>query len=223
MRAFLMRGLRGLALRGLCLLALGVGASTPRLLVPAYWWPTVDGDGACDQADFVALAGAGASAVAVVNPDNGPWATPGDADDATFAACFALCRAAGVELVGYVKTKRAEETSPGDWVQRGFRDVGEIEADVAAWAATGRVDGIFYDEVSNLWAPDDPNWEDAPADDAAHEAFYAHLFATARASFGVLYANPGSAYYASYVRRSPKFIFEAPYLAQIGIVRARFL
>ncbi|KAK7239648.1 hypothetical protein SO694_000283105 [Aureococcus anophagefferens] len=78
--------LMGSPFRLLAALAWTCDAST--LLVPAYWWAATDATGACTTADFYALAAAGAAAVAVVNPDNGPI----DASDANFAA-FAACAA----------------------------------------------------------------------------------------------------------------------------------
>ncbi|KAH8046811.1 hypothetical protein JL722_13445 [Aureococcus anophagefferens] len=120
--------LMGNPFRLLAALAWTCDAST--LLVPAYWWAATDSSGVCTTADFHALAAAGDAAVAVVNPNNGPI----DSSDANFAA-FAACVAAFVDAraIGYVYTKIAEETSPGVWEQRAFRDAGDVEADLDAW------------------------------------------------------------------------------------------
>ena len=134
---------------------------------------------ACATSEFLSVASAaldhGAKITLIANPDNGPIAT----DDETYAAvsaCVDVVRDAGVEVVGYVKTKRSEETSPGVWAQRGFRNLTEVEADLDLWDDSGLVDGIFLDEASNLWAWDSSDWEDEPASAAEHDAFYATLF-----------------------------------------------
>ena len=186
--------LMGSPFRLLAALAWTCDAST--LLVPAYWWAATDATGACTTADFYALAAAGAAAVAVVNPDNGPI----DASDANFAA-FAACVAAlgDARAVGYVYTKIAEETSPGVWEQRAFRDAGDVEADLDAWAASGLVEGVFLDEVSNSWAASSSGWADDATTAADHEAFYAEIFAAARSRFSFVVANPGSPYPLSYL------------------------
>jgi hypothetical protein len=165
----------GSPFRLLAALAWTCDAST--LLVPAYWWAATDSSGACTTADFHALAAAGDAAVAVVNPNNGPI----DSSDANFAA-FAACVAAlgDARAIGYVYTKIAEETSPGVWEQRAFRDAGDVEADLDAWAASGLVEGVFLDEVSNSWAASSSGWADDATTAADHEAYYAEIFAAAR-------------------------------------------
>ena len=186
--------LMGSPFRLLAALAWTCDAST--LLVPAYWWAATDATGACTTADFYALAAAGAAAVAVVNPNNGPI----DSSDANFAA-FAACVAAlgDARAVGYVYTKIAEETSPGVWEQRAFRDAGDVEADLDAWAASGLVEGVFLDEVSNSWAASSSGWADDATTAADHEAYYAEIFAAARSRFSFVVANPGSPYPLSYL------------------------
>ena len=106
--------------------------------------------------------------MAVVNPNNGPI----DSSDANFAA-FAACVAAlgDARAIGYVYTKIAEETSPGVWEQRAFRDAGDVEADLDAWAASGLVEGVFLDEVSNSWAASSSGWADDATTAADHEAY----------------------------------------------------
>jgi len=61
--------------------------------------------------------------------------------------------ASGVQLIGYVKTKVAHESSPGVWDQTGFRSMSNITTDLDTWAAhySGLMSGIFADEVSNRW------------------------------------------------------------------------
>lgn len=54
-------------------------------------------------------------------------------------------------MIGYVKTKNASETSPGVWTQTGFRSLSDIETDLRLWSTEFNIDGIFLDEVSNLW------------------------------------------------------------------------
>jgi len=186
--------LMGNPFRLLAALAWTCDAST--LLVPAYWWAATDSSGACTTADFHALAAAGGAAVAVVNPNNGPI----DSSDANFAA-FAACVAAlgDARAIGYVYTKIAEETSPGVWEQRAFRDAGDVEADLDAWAASGLVEGVFLDEVSNSWAASSSGWADDATTAADHEAYYAEIFAAARSRFSFVVANPGSPYPLSYL------------------------
>ena len=54
-------------------------------------------------------------------------------------------------MFGYVSTKLATETSPGVWLQTGFRPLAEVEAAILAWNTHFNLTGIFLDEVSNLW------------------------------------------------------------------------
>ena len=75
----------------------------------------------------------------------------------------------------------------------------DVDADLDAWAASGLVEVVFLDEVSNSWAASSSGWADDATTAADHEAFYAEIFAAARSRFSFVVANPGSPYPLSYL------------------------
>ncbi|HEV8320606.1 MAG TPA: spherulation-specific family 4 protein [Myxococcota bacterium] len=102
--------------------------------------------------------------VAILNPANGP----GAGADPDYAAGLAALRGAGVVAIGYVFTGYAA------------RPAADVQADVDLWASFygGELDGIFFDEQSNLPA-------DAP--------YYGALSAYADgAGLGFTVGNPGT-------------------------------
>ena len=135
----------------------------PRTLIPLYIFPLTEVDQAaaggrvCSDASWVRVAEAGDRVVAIINPSSGPvdssssgaaWTTT------SYLACMQMLRSSGVQMVGYVATKLASETSPGVWTQTGLRDHAIVTADVDSWFSGdmgGLLSGIFFDEVSNLW------------------------------------------------------------------------
>ena len=141
-----------------------------RLLVPAYWFPTTTSSttsSSCSHPDYLRLAQAGSMVAAIANPYNGPVSP--DPTSALYSpnfpehhACIQALYDAGAapvvattwpgnQVFGYVSTKLATETSPGVWLQTGFRPLAEVQADLLAWNTHFNLTGIFLDEVSNLW------------------------------------------------------------------------
>jgi hypothetical protein len=81
--------------------------------------------------------------VVIMNPNNGPDGT--DADDIVYNSCIDYLRSAGAAVIGYVHTKTGYPDISG------FRAIADVKADVDMWKSTFTVDGIFVDEMSNLW------------------------------------------------------------------------
>jgi hypothetical protein len=105
-----------------------------------------------------------------------------------YEVCFNMLRTGGNTVIGYVKTKNATETSAGVWEQSGFRSLSDIESDLRLWNKEFVVDGIFLDEVSNIWqVTENAAWGN-------HVAFYMKIFALIdeiNANWTIV-INPGS-------------------------------
>ena len=108
--------------------------------------------------------------VAVVNPNNGPTPTA----DPAYTTGIASLRAAGVRVIGYVRTGY------------GTRATADVAADVDLYAAQyPTLDGIFFDEAAIY--------------ETGHETTYTTESSHARAAgFAFLVANPGTAPNAAY-------------------------
>jgi len=160
-----------------------------KVLLPLYIYPSASGS-ECTQPEWLAVAAAGSSVVAIINPSNGPVTTDHHAYEA-YAACMAHLKTSGVSMIGYVPTKIAHEASPGWWVQTALRPLAAVREMIDVWDRVfgGLLDGIFVDEVSNRWTVHQQEaWGD-------HLAFYLDIFShirEAQPSWRVV-ANAGSA------------------------------
>lgn len=104
-------------------------ANTPKLLVPAYFYPA--GVGAADWTGLTGAAGQ-APITAIINPNSGP----GSAADANYTAAISAFRAAGGKVLGYVSTNY------------GNRDVQAVRTDIDNYLNWYPVDGLFFDETA---------------------------------------------------------------------------
>jgi hypothetical protein len=121
----------------------------PGLMIPVYWYPEADSTTdpyTCTDADIITIATSSVASrtIAILNPDNGPDTTS-DVDLYSYTACIDYLRAAGVMVVGYVHTKDGYPNIDA------YRDISLVYADIDTWYTTYTIDGIFVDEVSNLW------------------------------------------------------------------------
>lgn len=107
--------------------------------------------------------------VAVINPSNGP----GETQDQNYVSGVDKLRSAGITVLGYVHTSYAA------------RSVSLVLADVNSYKAWYAVNGIFFDEMSNV---------------AGNESYYASLSSHAK-SIGLTFTvgNPGASVPASFV------------------------
>jgi hypothetical protein len=101
-------------------------------IVPLYTYPT---DPSWDTVIAAKRAHPTVGVVAVVNPANGP----GPAADGAYAAGIARLNAAGVKVLGYVRTGYAVRNPP------------EVKADIDSWRTfyPGQLGGVFFDEQSD--------------------------------------------------------------------------
>ena len=103
-------------------------------------------NGVCTNDDFIRV-GTSALAnktIAILNGNNGP-----NTDDADGTLSMQICgnylRAKGVKVVGYVHTKTGYPNI------NGYRSLADVKTDIDTWSSTFNIDGIFVDEVSNMW------------------------------------------------------------------------
>lgn len=139
------------------------------IMIPLYSYPT---DGSWAAAVSAKEAYPNVPFMAVINPGSGP----GEAQDPNFVAGIANLQAAGVIVLGYVPTGYA--TSP-------YSGITGVEAQINAYNSWYHVNGIFFDEMSNL---------------AGYESYYSTLNAYVK-SLGMTYTvgNPGAMVPTSYI------------------------
>lgn len=125
-----MRSIPRLCLVAICTLPGLAAASTPELLVPAYFYPA--GAGATDWASLTSAASQ-TSITAIINPNSGA----GSAADANYAAAISAFQAAGGKVLGYVSTNY------------GARDQQAIQTDIDNYLSWYTVDGLFFDEAAS--------------------------------------------------------------------------
>jgi hypothetical protein len=107
--------------------------------------------------------------VAVVNPGSGP----GGAPDQNYLSWISKLESAGVTVIGYVYTSYAA------------RSLSSVEADMSTYQRWYHVDGIFFDQMSNL---------------PVEQSYYATLGTYAKSlGFSFTVGNPGTGVPSSYV------------------------
>ncbi|HEV2389309.1 MAG TPA: spherulation-specific family 4 protein, partial [Nitrososphaerales archaeon] len=139
------------------------------IMIPLYGYPT---DGSWATVVQAKEAYPNVPFIAVINPGSGP----GAAQDPNFVAGIASLQAAGVLVLGYVPTGYATSSYSG---------ISGVEAQVSAYSSWYHVNGIFFDEMSNV---------------AGFESYYSTLNAYAK-SLGMTYTvgNPGAMVPISYI------------------------
>jgi hypothetical protein len=148
----------------------GVGQDVaPRLttgvIVPLYSYPGSDWDVVVQAKQ----AHPSVPIVVIINPSNGP----GNSQDQNYVSGVDALRSAGILVLGYVHTSYAERNSSS------------VIADINSYKAWYAVNGIFFDEMSNV---------------PGNEAYYASLSTYAKSvGFSFTFGNPGASVPASYV------------------------
>jgi len=143
------------------------GSNATGVLIPLYTVPT---DPSWTAVETAKKAHPTVPIVAVVNPANGP----GPAADAAYTAGIDRLVAAGVKVLGYVRTAYASRAATDD------------QADIDSWHSFyPAVTGIFFDEQANT---------------TGHEGYYQGLTAYAKAhGLDFTVGNPGADAAPSYV------------------------
>jgi len=157
------------------------------VLIPLY---TVPSDPSWAAVEAAKTAHPSVPIVAVVNPANGP----GPAADAGYTAGIDRLVAAGVKVLGYVRTAYGSRLTADD------------QADINAWHSFyPAVTGIFFDEQANT---------------PGHEAYYRDLSAYAKAhGLDFTVGNPGADAAASYVGSvDVLLIYESPGLPSLSFL-----
>lgn len=142
-----------------------IAAPTTGVIIPLYSYPGPDWDIVVQaKLDHPSV-----PIVAIINPSNGP----GDNQDQNYVLGVDKLRSAGITVLGYVHTSYAA------------RSASSVIADVNSYKAWYAVNGIFFDEMSNV---------------AGDESYYASLSNHAKSidlTFTV--GNPGASVPASFI------------------------
>jgi Spherulation-specific family 4 len=142
-----------------------VSAPSTGIMIPLYTYP----GSTWTNVVAVEKANPGVPIVAIINPNSGPGASM----DSNYVAGILSLQSAGVVVLGYVPTGYAS------------RSLSEVESMVNDYKNWYPVNGIFFDEMSNV---------------AGHEGFYSTLNAYAKSlGFAYTVGNPGSDTLASYI------------------------
>lgn len=102
------------------------------ILVPAYFYPSSDPNQSYWD-EMTTAAQSGAKITAIMNPNSGP----GLAVNSDYINAVNAFRAVGGQVIGYVSTNY------------GNRNQADVLSDIAQYASTYTIDGIFLDEMSN--------------------------------------------------------------------------
>ena len=97
---------------------------------------------------MVGTSAARKNTIVIANPLNGPNVKPNIVND--FNVCIDFLRDAGVEVIGYVKTKEGYPDISS------YRDVQLVKEDIDLWSSASytTIDGIFIYEVTDRWPND---------------------------------------------------------------------
>jgi len=171
------------------------------ILIPLYIWPTISNIGPNGELDCsdpawlkVGNSASASKTVAVVNPQNGP---PNQADSwqvLSYQLCITFLKSKGVTVVGYVHTKIGYSTG----TITGYRNIADVKNDISSWHTAFSnifVDGIFVDEVSNVWP--DPAFDSEQTIVTFNQALISHVFSLWTAPSARVVLNPGSPYFVS--------------------------
>lgn len=87
-----------------------------------------------------------------MNPNNGPLGIT-ITDKLVYNTCITYLKNAGVTVIGYIHTKTGFPNI------NGYRAIADVKADIDEWFNSYSINGIFVDEVSNVWP--DPAYDSA--------------------------------------------------------------
>jgi hypothetical protein len=142
-----------------------ISVPTGGIIVPLYSYPGSDWDVVVQAKQ----AHPSVPIVVIINPSNGP----GDSQDQNYVSGVDRLRSAGVIVLGYVHTSYAARSLPS------------VIADINSYKAWYAVNGIFFDEMSNV---------------PGNEAYYSSLGSYAKSvGLSLTFGNPGASVPASYV------------------------
>ncbi len=140
-------------------------ATQTGVMVALYTYP----DSTWDSVAQAKIAHPSVPVVAIINPNNGP----GGSRDANYVSGIQKLHAAGVVVLGYDATGYAS------------RGVSAVESDINTWKSFYSVDGIFFDEMSNV---------------AGNENFYTTVNHYAKSlGYTMTVGNPGTDTLSSYI------------------------
>lgn len=97
--------------------------------------------------------------------------------------CIDYLRTKGVKVIGYVHTKVGYPSITG------YRTLAAVKADIDSWKLWYNLDGIFIDEVSNLWYQ---TWDNQTISRTFYDGVIQYVVSKNAAWLSVL--NPGGAY-----------------------------
>ena len=128
--------------------------------------------------------------VAIINPNNGP----GSSRDANYVSGIQQLHAAGVVVIGYDAT---------GYTSRG---ISAVESDINTWKSLYSIDGIFFDEMSNV---------------AGDENFYSTVSQYAKShGYTMTVGNPGTDTLSSYIGTVDNLmIYENPGLPALSALQ----
>ncbi len=161
-------------------------ASQTGVMVALYTYP----DSTWDIVAQAKAAHPSVPVVAIINPNNGP----GSSRDSNYVSGIQKLHAAGVVVLGYDAT---------GYTSRG---TGAVESDINTWKSLYSIDGIFFDEMSNV---------------AGDENFYSTVSHYAKSQgYAMTVGNPGTDTLPSYIGTVDNLmIYENPGLPVLSILQ----
>lgn len=136
------------------------------IIIPLYMYPT---SVYWEQVIQAKTSNPNVPIIAIINPNSGP----GGVRDVNYVNGINSLRSAGVIVLGYVYTSY------------GKRSISSVETDVAAYHSWYNVNGIFFDEMTNV---------------AGSESYYSTLNSYSESlGYAITVGNPGSPVPSSYV------------------------
>jgi hypothetical protein len=161
-------------------------ASSTGVMVALYTYP----DNTWDTVAQAKSAHPSVPVVAIINPNNGP----GSSRDANYVSGIQKLHAAGVVVLGYDAT---------GYTSRG---INAVESDINTWKSLYSIDGIFFDEMSNV---------------AGDESFYSTVSHYAKSQgYTMTVGNPGTDTLPSYIGTVDNLmIYENPGLPALSLLQ----
>lgn len=197
-----------------------------KLLIPAYY--DSGGKKSCAEHEGYARwlhSGLMERATIVLNGHDGPPTT--EPEKAFYQACIAEFKEKKAKVLGYVHTKCAQDLGHNNFEQFAIRPKSNVDRDAATWLDM-KVDGIFFDEVTDVAdptfgllqgdeCPSTPNGakvDNTAASHTAHLAFYEERFTNVRSiqNDAIIWLNSGAAIRPAYLNAANgALIFEGDF------------
>eukprot|EP00347_Sterkiella_histriomuscorum_P010945 403374332 len=170
----------------------------PGLVIPLYLWPDFDGK-KCIQKFYLDIANSPMAdrTIVIMNPSNGPQWSNDSWKLKSYKACIQLLRENKVKVVGYVHSKVGYPQISE------YRQSDEVKRDIDQWENDyGVIDGIFIDEVSNLWP--DTSFDTQTKTLSYYDDIIENI--TKRNANWIVVMNPGAPYLAELVQRRSRVL-----------------